>query len=309
MPLPLFITRRNSARKQAVARLRSSVALLVLAFAIFSPGCELNRKEPMQSPRGYNLNDPEVIKLPIELDEISGLAYSRKDASLFAINDERGYLYKIHPDKPDHIERWHFAESDDYEDVVLLPPYFFVMNSGGGFTVFRFATGKADLAQSFTISPPSEGGNEFEACYWSPRFQRILMVCKACSGDTKDSNSVFALDPRTSTWTRSNMSVNSQEIASLLNQEEIRFKPSAASIHPLTGEVYMVSAVNKLLVVASSKGNVKNVYPLDHGLFKQPEGIAFSPTGTMFISNEAADIGVANILVFRYAIAQPAPAK
>ena len=279
--------------------------MLLLISAIIS-ACNLDRKKPMHSPRGYNLNKPEVIKLPIELDEISGLAYSRKDASLFAINDERGFLYKINPQQPDQIERWPFAEGADYEDLVLLPPYFFVMTSKGAFKVFRFATGSSDLAQAFDIPPPVQSGNEFEACYWSGRFQRIMMVCKGCKGDSKDSNTVFELDPRTSIWTRSAMGVNSNEIALLLNKDEIRFKPSAAAIHPLTGEVYMVSAVNKLLVVTSSKGNVKNVYPLDHGLFKQPEGIAFSPTGTMFISNEAADIGVANILVFRYVIAQPA---
>lgn len=260
----------------------------------------------MHSPRGYNLNKPEVVKLPLELDEISGLAFSQKDASLFAINDERGYLYKIHPTQSDNIERWEFSTAGDYEDVVLLPPYFFVMNSKGGFTVFRFGQGSPDLAETLIIPPPEETGNEFEACYWSPRHQRILMICKDCKRDTKDSTTVFALDPKTSTWTIAPMGINAGEIATLLNKQDIRFKPSGAAIHPLTGEIYMVSAVNKLLVVASSKGNVKNVYELDKGMFKQPEGIAFSPSGTMFISNEAADIGVADILVFRYATVQPA---
>jgi hypothetical protein len=132
------------------------------------------------------------------------------------------------------------------------------------------------------------------------------MVCKDCKRDNKDSSTVFALDPKTSTWALAPMGINAGEIASLLNKEEIRFKPSAAALHPITGELYMVSAVNKLLVVTSRRGNVKNVYQLDPSLFKQPEGLAFSPRGTLFISNEAADIGVANILVYRYATAQPA---
>jgi hypothetical protein len=35
-------------------------------------------------------------------------------------------------------------------------------------------------------------------------------------------------------------------------------------------------------------------------LFKQPEGITFTPKGDMIISNEAADRGVAEILLFKY---------
>ena len=260
----------------------------------------------MPSPRGYNLNKPEVIRLPLELDEISGLAFSVKDNTLFAINDERGFLYKIRPTQSDNIERWQFSTGGDYEDVVLLPPFFFVMNSKGGFTVFRFAQGTADLAQTFLIPPPEEGGNEFESCWWEPRLERILMLCKDCKSDTRDSSTIFALDPKTSTWSLAPIGINTNEIATLLNEQDIRFKPSAAALHPITGELYMVSAVNKLLVVASRRGNVKNVYKLDPSRFKQPEGIAFSPAGTLFISNEAADVGVANILVYRYATtAQP----
>ncbi len=288
--------------------LPSRIAQCLAVFLLFAglAACDMKPRKAMPSPRGYNLNKPEVVKLPLELDEISGLAWSAKDATLFAINDERGNLYKINPARPDDIQRWEFSTGGDYEDVVLLPPYFFVMSSKGGFTVFRFGQGSPDLAETLIIPPPEETGNEFEACYWSPRLQRILMVCKDCKRDTKDSSTIFALDPKTSTWTVAPMGINTNEIATLLNEQDIRFKPSAAAIHPLTGEIYLVSAVNKLLVVASSKGNVKNVYELDRGLFKQPEGIAFSPAGTMFISNEHADVGVANILVFRYATTQPA---
>jgi hypothetical protein len=63
--------------------------------------------------------------------------------------------------------------------------------------------------------------------------------------------------------------------------------------------LYIISSVNKLLVVADRKGGVKKVYPIDPGLFKQPEGISFTPSGSIIISNEAAGVGVANILIFK----------
>jgi len=40
------------------------------------------------------------------------------------------------------------------------------------------------------------------------------------------------------------------------------------------------------------------VYRIDGAIFKQPEGITFTPAGGMIISNEAAGVGVADILYF-----------
>ena len=48
----------------------------------------------------------------------------------------------------------------------------------------------------------------------------------------------------------------------------------------------MISSVGKLLIVLNRKGKVLDVKELDPKMFRQPEGICFSPTGDMFISNE-----------------------
>jgi hypothetical protein len=64
--------------------------------------------------------------------------------------------------------------------------------------------------------------------------------------------------------------------------------------------LYIISAINKVLVVTDVNGRFKNAVKIDEGMFKQPEGITFTPQGGMFISNEAADVGVADILYFAY---------
>ena len=48
------------------------------------------------------------------------------------------------------------------------------------------------------------------------------------------------------------------------------------------------------------KRKIKEAYQLDPVVFKQPEGITFTPWGDMLISNEAADVGAPNILIFKY---------
>jgi sugar lactone lactonase YvrE len=58
------------------------------------------------------------------------------------------------------------------------------------------------------------------------------------------------------------------------------------AIHPIYGDIYIISSVGKLLIILNRHGKVQNVEELDPKLFRQPEGICFSPKGDMFISNE-----------------------
>jgi hypothetical protein len=55
-----------------------------------------------------------------------------------------------------------------------------------------------------------------------------------------------------------------------------------------------------MIVVAERDGKVIQAYPLDPQQYKQPEGIAFGSDRTLYISNESAGKGPANILVMPY---------
>src|SRR5690349_18637032 len=89
-------------------------------FAIWATtGCDVAGKDDVsQSPAGYNLNKPYIMKLPLELDEISGVAFHDSSKSIFAINDERGWLYKIRAGYAGEITKWKFADGADFEDLV-----------------------------------------------------------------------------------------------------------------------------------------------------------------------------------------------
>ena len=91
-----------------------------------------------------------------------------------------------------------------------------------------------------------------------------------------------------------------ENIAEDLGAGKMKFKPSGIAIHPITKELYIISSVNKALVVAGQDGKIKDAYQLDPAVFKQPEGITFTPWGDLLISNEAAEVGSPNILIFKY---------
>lgn len=282
--------------------------LLTVIFSILISGCDEGKKDNNKSkhkkkvryssPAGYDLLQPFVIKLPIELDEISGVAYYNKDTSVFAINDERGWLYKIFPHDPKNIQKWKFFDGADFEDVVLLDSNFYVLESNGNIIAFRHYTADSVVAKENIF--PQGTGNEFEILYYDNTIQKLILICKDCESDKKKVLSTYTFDPATGQYAGGVFTIDVKYIATMMGEKSMKLKPSAAAIHPLTGELYIISAVNNLLLVLDKNGRATSIHPLDPKLFKQPEGITFSPAGDMIISNEAADIGVANILIYNY---------
>ena len=78
------------------------------------------------------------------------------------------------------------------------------------------------------------------------------------------------------------------------------FHPSALAINPITKQWFIVSSVNKVLLVADEKFNIISTHHLSSNTFNQPEGIAFDKDGNLFISNEGSETTSGNILKFDY---------
>ncbi|MEP7375436.1 MAG: SdiA-regulated domain-containing protein [Chitinophagaceae bacterium] len=238
------------------------------------------------------------LKLPLELDEISGVAYYPVDSSVFAISDEKGWLYKIK--KGRDIQRWKFSKGADFEDVVLLDSIFYVLQSNGNIMRLSFGSQNSVAVQQFNFTQSGESKNEFEILYYDIGKKKLILICKDCETDKKKALTTFSFDPYSGTYNDSSFSINVKEIAATVGEKSLRFKPSAASINPKNGLLYIISAINKLLVITDVNGNFKNAYKIDETIFKQPEGLTFTPSGGMIISNEAANTGVADILYFSY---------
>jgi len=81
------------------------------------------------------------------------------------------------------------------------------------------------------------------------------------------------------------------------SQKKIRIAPSALAFHPITGDLYLLSSHKKMLIIIDRQNHILHLERLDKKLHKQPEGIAFSKNGDMYISNEGVDL---NATVYRY---------
>lgn len=245
----------------------------------------------------YNFSQPYLINLPPMLDEISGIAYYPKDTSVFAIIDEEALLYKIPINNPMNIQSWAFGKAGDYEDIILKDSIFYILLSNGGIRTLQFQagadikTGKYDF-----ILETKKNENEFESMYVDSG--RIVLLCKDCEEDKKVKTSRFSFDVSSGKYQEVEP-LHNGKVATLIDENKIALKASAAAINPITNEVYVISAVNKTLYIFDAALNPKEFYELNPKIYKQPEGIAFTPEGDLLISNEVYLEGNSNLLVLK----------
>jgi uncharacterized protein YjiK len=280
--------------------------IFILASGIFfvlaaAAGCKQNSKQEIIATSPYDFKHPLKLVLDDALIEISGIAFYPKDTSVFAISDETGYLYKLHFQNKFIVQKWKFDKAHDFEDVVFLDSTFYVMESSGNIHTINFAkTGDTIYTRKNNFPAKGKSKNEFESMYYDDMRKALILLCKDCEEDKKGSVTAWSYNPLSGAFTDNAYKINVDAIAAKTGEAKMKFKPSAATINPLTGDVWIVSAVNGLLVITGRDGVVKKVYKLNRGLFTQPEGITFTPWGDLLISNEAGDkYNVPTLFIFK----------
>jgi uncharacterized protein YjiK len=262
-------------------------------------------------PRGYNLGAPKKYVLSESLREISGITFLKGDAdTMYAIEDETGKLYNFHLGSgrfPYHK----FGKHGDYEDVTVLnDKEFVVLRSDGSLFVFpveavRSARASKDRGEELSKSVRAYEhilpAGEYEGLY-GDEGGKLIALCKNCADDDqKKEVSGYVLqygaDGALAITQHFKVEVPEDKLTSI--HRNVKFHPSCLARHPLTKEWYIISSVNKALLVLDDRWQLKNIYSLDPVLFKQPEGLAFDKQGNMYISNEGGQ-GNANVLVFAY---------
>ena len=268
---------------------------VLLAFSQISCSPKKAAVDSFSNPPGYDLSKFTLVKLPLDLDEISGLSFYEKDSSVFAISDDRGAIFKIKPNQ--HIIKWKFSHGADFEDITRIDSTFYVLQSNGDIFKVRYDSNKAiTRAIKFNLS----NNNEFESFYYDDSLKKIILICKDCEIDKKNNLSTFSFDPTSDSFSPISYRIDIASVYENMDLKVSRFKPSAAAINPVNGMLYIISSINKMILVTDRNGIVHGAYPIDPTLFKQPEGIAFRKNGDMIISNEFAEDGTANLLLFKY---------
>jgi uncharacterized protein YjiK len=271
---------------------------LIIACAItLQMGCH---HESYTSPEGYDLRSPEKLELGKVLNEISGITYNQDNETILAISDSKEKVFELNVNRhklKDYTDKV-VGSNSDLEDIVKVKETVYILSSKG----IIYAINKTKDSTGVQQYPFwSSDQNDFETLYYDPSVNGLIMLCKTCASDKgKQMRSAyrFDLDARTFDSTAF-YTISTEDVHKVMKDNDVKFEPSAADIHPLNKRLYILSSAGNALVIADTRGKVIEGYHLNPDEHPQAEGLSFAPNGDMYISNEAK-YGTPTLQIFRY---------
>lgn len=249
-------------------------------------------------PFPYQLEEPNAkYKLPSVLKEISGLAWVN-ETLLATVQDEKGNIYLFDLERGEVTDKIDFGGNGDYEGIAIKGDDLWVVRSDG-----RLYEVKKDGSVN-VIDTSLDEDFDVEGLEWYPEKEVFLLACKGFPGQgkaLKNKKTCYAFDPASGLLdNKPFLIVDLAEVAQGKKRkpkEDVNeffnpgkgnkvFQPSGVGVHPVSGDIYLISSVGKKLLVLSPKGKLLHIASLDYSHFPQPEGICFSPNGIMYISTE-----------------------
>lgn len=245
----------------------------------------------------YNLEKPSnVFRLPDYLEEVSGLTYYSPN-QLAMHNDENGRMYVFDLKKKSIAHRVRFNGDGDFEGIERVGQHIYVTKSDG--RLFRFSVDIEGVVEE--IKTPFSKDNNIEGLGYHPKTNTLLFALKN-DGDVENvkvsGRAIYGYDLSKDEFINLPLySISHKELERVVG-DDFSFHPSGVAVHPITFEIYVISAQKRALLVFGEDGKPKNLTHLKRSLFPQPEGIAFTPNGDLFISNEMDGSG-GTLLQFR----------
>ena len=252
----------------------------------------------------YDLERPDLKwSLPSVLNEISDIAVL-SESEVACVQDERGVVFVYDIRSRRITDEVRFAAKGDFEGLTIVDSRLFVLRSDG--LLFELSSLKHHPSvQTHELHFPFK---ESEGLCLDARHDRLLIAPKSHeqTENGKDTRPIYAFDLRTSALVPNPaFELSVRDIRHFAKHHDLpvprrvkkdgeslhsalRFKPSAIAVHPVTGEVFILSSVDHVIVSCTETGSITGYGLLDAASYRQPEGIAFFPNGDMLISSEAA---------------------
>lgn len=242
----------------------------------------------------YDFNDAtksyKIIKqweLPQELNEVSGI-YWINDDRIACIQDEDGIIFVYDLKSSKIIKRHKFGIPGDYEAITFLNGSFWVAESNGKLHIVNLS---GIEKESDVVELQFEYRNNIEGLVANEDGKLLLSVKDRNLDNSGDYKGIYSFDPKSKELQREPyLKINYNDPAFEIlqtNNPRLLVRPSDLGIHPVTKELYVLDAEFQKLLILKKSGEIKEMHLLDPAEFPQPEGICFSPSGRIFISNES----------------------
>jgi uncharacterized protein YjiK len=226
--------------------------------------------------------------MPDDLLEVSGIAWI--DAERFAcVQDELGKVFIFNTRLNEIEQTIPFAGKGDYEGIAVVNDTIYILQSDGKiYEVINYKTGKPSVKVYKTHLGTEQ---DSESMAFDKKNNRLLVAIKAQEPDKNATyKGIYAFDLQTKKLSAAPVyKIDlTNEIFKEFNKGKIKnsISPSDIEVNPLNGDIYVLEGTKPKLLILDSKGVIKSLHDLKGSDFPQPEGLAFSSDGKMYISNE-----------------------
>ncbi len=292
--------------------------LPVFSFGLAFPTlvlCFCNANQPTVAPQPdfavvtdslpFDLQNPSLtINLVSEaLKEISGLSPTDSAGVYLAIADERGEVFFVEGNRGGAVSRRVvFRDKGDFEGVEMVGKTIWAAKSNGD--MYEIKDWEKSQPQVVEFKTFLKKHNDVEGLAYDPWRKALLLACKE-QPDSLYPRDIYVFNLKTKTLDESPAyTIHPEEVNRLVSYGEVErheyFSPSGLAVHPLTGDVYVIStALKRLVVLDYATGKIKFAQRLDKKILPQPEGISFDPQGNLLLSSEGKT-GEGMILKFNF---------
>ncbi|MBP5724962.1 MAG: hypothetical protein J6X18_15490 [Bacteroidales bacterium] len=254
------------------------------------------------------LHPKKQFDVPEVLKEISGLSVVG-DSVLFCVQDELGAVFQVDLRDESLSTVGRFTDVGDFEDVQVVGNMVYVLRSDGSLFSFNYEKFSGHCSQVMLNVPCMN----LEGLFYDAKAHQFLVSCKEPSlglrttdkkqhkrevmANAEKERMVYSIDVQYNNAVKPILSIKIDDIRSFVKKhyenvstETMAFNPSALAIHPITNELYVLSASERMIVVYDGTV-VKQVILLSPDDFYKPEGLDFLSNGDMVICNEGMKKG------------------
>lgn len=290
-------------------KLPGSITLTIFALI----GCIMNSSAQLFP---YQFDRPSaVFELDEVLEEISGLSISENDEYLLAVQDEDGILFYLDKTSGAIVKKTEFWKEGDYEGIEMVGRNIYVIKSSGTVYWIQNAFGPNQNTEKFNYDLNKD--DDVEGLGYDKKNNLLLLACKAHPDDRKDSRGIYGFSLKWKNllqapiylltlqaiqeYLEKDPAINRLEkVKKFFDEDELDFSPSALAVHPVNGDLYLLSSKGKMILVMNRNNEVVHIEKLQKEEHPQPEGMCFDRQGNLYIANEGKD-GPASILVYKNA--------
>ena len=288
--------------------------------------------EPRHALAGFGA-PIRAFALPPILQEVSAVT-GVDEHTVACLQDEKGIVFLIDVRDGSVRASLPFGPDGDYEGLARVGQDYFVLRSDGLLARVTPRSSGLAIAESFALQTPNHDREGL--CHDAANHVLLLApkdVVKPDAADApdaapedrrraaaerkaaRDRRTLFAFDLQTSRLREEpalRLSVAELRAAAEARGDDLptrtdrrggersalRLLFSCVAVEPRTGWIWLLSAVDRVLLAVDRDGTLQALHRLEAELLPKPEGVTFLPGGEMVLTSEGVD-GPGRLVVYR----------